>query len=37
MLAKSESPLATIFARGVLLFFLIVALLVLAVPHKNSR
>ncbi len=37
MPAKSGPPLATIVARGVLLFFLIVALLVLAVSHQNSR
>ena len=37
MPAKSGSPLATIAARGALLFFLIVALLALAVSHQNPR
>jgi hypothetical protein len=37
MLAKPGSPVAAIAARGVLLFFLIVALLVLAVSHQNPR
>ena len=37
MPAKSGSPSATIVARGVLLFFLLVALVVLAVSQQNPR
>jgi hypothetical protein len=32
-----SGPVATIVARGVLLFLFIVALLVLAVSHQNTR
>ena len=37
MPAESGSPVATIVARGVLLFLFIVALLVLAVSHQNPK